>query len=342
MSGSRRLIGDGAVLWAVRIWCYGRYPLLVSKIYRAFRRWPDPALPRTVFDKFFWRRLFDHNPRWPDATDKLKAKQYVQRKFPHIGTAKVLWQGTDPAQIPDEILHRQAVIKPNNASGRQIFLDGGPVDRQKLEATCAKWMSRSYGRTTGEWAYGPIEPKLFVEELVTTTGGQTNGSVDRIYDVYVCHGKVIYCFVLVGAKKQVTDWHVFDRAGVSYSVNFDGWENSTPAQTPEHWDRIVHAAEALGARFDMVRCDLFENDGKIWFVENTLYSLAGLCWIGSPEIMDRLNRKWELRRTWFLRHRHRGWRAIYATVLRRALVDTPRAAPEHNIPVTAIKAHPNV
>jgi teichuronopeptide biosynthesis TupA-like protein len=337
MFGLMRSIADAAVLWAVRIWCYVRHPLLIARIYREFRRWPDPALPCTICDKLLWRRLFDHNPDWVQASDKLVAKEFVRKLAPHVCTARVLWRGTDPAKIPNQALAGAVVVKTNNASGRNLFLGKGPVDRPAFEAQCRQWLKRPYGRATGEWAYAGIEPKLFVEEMIAAE----KGPVDHVYDLYVCNGRMVYCVALVGPKKQTVERHVFDRAGASYAVQLRKNRRSVLAPRPANWDEIVNAGETLGAGFDMVRCDLFVANGEIWFAEFTIYSLAGLCWIGCPELMDALNRSWDLRRTWFMQNNHSGGRAVYAKVLARALLSCQPAPPEHNVPVPVMKAIAN-
>jgi hypothetical protein len=91
-----------------------------------------------------------------------------------------------------------------------------------------------------------------------------------------------------------------------------GWNVDRPA----HWDRLVEAAETMGADFDCVRVDLYEIDGEIWFSEFTFYSQAGYFWIDDTELLSALNRRWDISRSWFLSTPQAGIKGAYARVLR--------------------------
>ena len=65
-----RLIIDIANLW-VYVW----YARVVLRHILTCHEIPNPAYPKTVNDKFLWRKVFDHNPAFIGLSDKLMCKQ---------------------------------------------------------------------------------------------------------------------------------------------------------------------------------------------------------------------------------------------------------------------------
>jgi len=46
-----------------------------------------------VNEKFLWRKLFDHDPRFVVLSDKLACKEWVTERAPELAVAKVHWLG---------------------------------------------------------------------------------------------------------------------------------------------------------------------------------------------------------------------------------------------------------
>jgi hypothetical protein len=221
----------------------------------------------------------------------------------------------DPAKIPDAVLSGNRVVKANHGSGWNHFVLNGDLDRKRMEDDARSWMSQRYGRPNKEWAYERIVPELFVEEMIMTGGLPVNME----YKCYVAMGEFVYAYAKVDRLGPNPRDVVFDENGRSLIARIDQGTVTVRLPKPAHWDRIVHAARNLGRDFDMVRCDLYEANGVIYFSEFTFYSAAGYSWVDSPALMSRLNSMWDIRRSWFLTTSHRGWRRFYARLLSAAL-----------------------
>ncbi|MAZ18376.1 MAG: hypothetical protein CL535_18880 [Ahrensia sp.] len=300
---------------------YIRHPRLMISFIRHMGYWPRPALPRRYNEKYLWRKLFDHDPRFTECIDKLRVKSRVRERHPGVRLPEVLWEGDDPEEIPASLLSGNCVVKANHGCGWNVLVLDGKVDRGELNRKARKWMRRRYyGRGRGEWGYKNITPRLFVEEMMMAAGAP----VDCEYKCYIAGGELIYVYVKVDRFGAEPREAVLDPDGNYKETIIDRARTTVPFPKPGHWDKIVSVAKTMGSEFDFVRCDLYEIDGEIWFSEYTFYSLSGYTFVDWPEVNERLVRAWDIRRSWFLTTPQKGWRAFYAARLKAAL-DAPIA-----------------
>ena len=308
------------VMAVVRCFIYLRHPRLIKRYVSRMGYFPDPALPRRSTEKYLWRKLFDHDPRIVRLTDKLAAKEYLRDKFPDVAVAPVLWQGDNAADIPDEVLQRDCVIKTNHGSGMLWFVRDGNIDRAAMEKQFSKWMQLRYGKRHHEWAYGQIKPKLFVEEMLLSGEDRVN----RDYKMYMCGDRLVYCYVCFDSLSENESYGLLDGDGSSIENNLgQPIDEYKHMQRPQNWEALLDTAKRLSSDFDHVRCDLHDIDGQIWFSEFTFYPMAGyeeLDWFDEPK---RCDDKWDIMKSWFLQSTHRGWRDRYARALQEALNDGP-------------------
>ncbi|MCI5075741.1 ATP-grasp fold amidoligase family protein [Oricola sp.] len=295
---------------------YMRHAKLVFSFRRRVGYWPRITLPVHYHEKYLWRKLFDHDPRFTECADKLLCKERVRRMFPDLKVAETLWAGDDPRDIPDAALSGDCVVKANHGSGWNMLVHGGKVDRAELIRRADKWMNRRYyGRGRGEWAYKHIRPRLFVEEMVMS-GGRP---VDREYKCYVAGGRILYVFMKIDRHGESPADVILDEDGIARDTLVDRVSPTMLIPRPEHFDTIAATALRMGAGFDFVRVDLYEADGVVWFSEFTFYPLSGYSSVGWPELEDRIDRAWDLRRSWFMTTPQHGWRKLYAARLGRTL-----------------------
>ncbi|PWW01496.1 teichuronopeptide biosynthesis TupA-like protein [Hoeflea marina] len=307
---------QGAFFKFIDLVVYLRHPRLMLSYFRNMGYWPQVALPRNFNEKFLWRKVFDHDPRFPECIDKLRSKQHVRARYPDVRLPETIWEGSDPAAIPDSALAGNCVVKANHGCGWNLLVEAGNVNRSTVNRKGRKWMRRRYyGRRRMEWGYRDIIPRLFVEEMVMDAGRP----VDREYKCYIAGGTCVFVYMKVGRFGRTPLDVVFGPDGVSRVTRCSRRYDSVPFAKPENWNRIIAAAEEMGREFDSVRCDLYEIDGEIWFSEYTFYSDAGYDYIDWPEVYGQLGDLWDLRRSHFLLRDHKGLRQIYKRRLIRQL-----------------------
>lgn len=307
-------IDDRTLLALVKSWCLLRHHSLCRLTSRHHGRPCEPATPAADSDKFLWRKIFDHNPLFAVACDKLAAKEHAVAACPGLKAAEVLWVGTDPDRIPAQTLSGDVMIKANSSSGANVMVRGGKVDRAVLREQARSWLDGPYGQEKGEWGYKDGRRCLFVERMLVEDGQP----VRQEYKFHVVGGRTVYVFVTRRADDDrrlrchfLRDGQLAPEQDIDAST--DG-EISLPAA----FERMVTIAERLAAPFDYMRCDLYALDGEIYFSELTPYPQSGLG-TGNPYFSELRNAQWDLRQSWFLTTPQPGWRGTYAAALCRWL-----------------------
>ncbi len=315
MSLKRRL-SDWLLLVAVRYYCLVRHPVIMAHAMSANGYFPNPSNPQLIGDKFLWRKLFDRNPLFAVACDKLASKQYVSDQIPELKTAKVLWTGTDPDEIPDELLSGDMVFKANHGSGWNLLIRKGDIiDSTRLHERARFWLARLYGRRMGEWGYSRSARKLIVEEMLMNDGTP----VQSEYKFHVCGGKVAYVYTSTGGSADSQQYVVLDREGNAFKPTPDGKGREISFRLPKQFGEMRLVAEKLSDPFDFARVDLYDLEGQTYFSEITIYPLSGTGNIRVKHLSTLRNEMWDIRNSWFFNTPQRGWRRSYCAALKRSL-----------------------
>ncbi len=272
------------------------------------RGWPSSAAPKTETDKFLWRKLFDHNPLFTMACDKLAAKDYALKLVPELKTARVIWSGTNLDELPAEALEGDVVFKANHGSGWNVLVRKENADIEELKATGRRWVSRTFGWRHSQWGYINARRMVLVEEMLL----DENGPVATEYKVHVSAGLTSYVYIKKDAPTG-RDWAAFDRSG-ELIVESSG--SDIAANLPAQFGKLVEMGEVLGASFDYIRVDFYLIRDEIYFSELTAYPMAGFTAF-YPRLIYLRNAGWDIRNSWFLASPQTGWRRHYAAALRR-------------------------
>ena len=308
---------DLILLTGLRFWTLAKHPRLAVRHWRFNDRKsvPDPAFPRALQDKWLWRKVFDRSPTLTRVTDKLGVRDWLNDKGIEASTPTVLWVGNRAENIPEDVLGSAVVIKANHGWNMNIFLDKAPENREAFDAKANGFLKSSHGRSQMQWAYFDIEPKLFVEEMVS------NLEVELKF----------YCF---GSKTErlIT---IFDKLSENDSADVwvrapdGGWmrskigsvltENRANRPIPDCIVEAERLAQEIGSHFDHIRVDFLYDGQQLYLGELTVYNLGGH-FVGIPEDeAASMNAAWDIRNSWFLTTPQKGWRRIYANALRRRL-----------------------
>lgn len=273
--------------------------------------------PLCVNDKFTWRKIFDHDPRFTLVSDKLAVKPWVARLETGLQIAPVLWEGADAREIPDEVLNGPAMLKANHGCATNIALRGPPENREALVDRANGFLKVDYGRDTGEWGYYNIPRRLFVEEWCGAPDAELEelkfyafgGQLHRVVHI---GGRFTRLAATVYDRTDDGHWAVNPRAAAVSSVALD-------RPLPPSLEAAEHAARLLGQPFDHMRVDILTDGHTCWFGELTVYNLSGYMSLSGHLPDARMALDWDLRQSWFLTTRQRGWRGAYANALHRRI-----------------------
>ncbi len=312
---------DAMVLSRVNRWIVRTHPEMVRGLRKARRRQTgkgrvDIAVPRTVNEKFAWRKIFDHDPRFTVLSDKVACKDWVRRHFRDVRMPKTLWTGTDASQIPWQAFNTPSVIKARHGCKMNIFLREPSADRDAIIAEANAFVGKRHGEKAHEWAYYDVPSGLIVEELLFAGGWCFDV---KIYTFGREIGQVVPIYTR-GDQRNAAMWLMEDDGVLHLSDEYTAVSDEidqTPL--PQHIDEMLAIASEIGAHFDHMRVDFLCNDTEFFLGELTVYNLSGKYSHHGFEEDYRDNRLWDIRRSRFLSQRQRGWRGIYQGALRREL-----------------------
>ena len=309
------------IIAMTNLWAYVWFLRVIVLHVRTCRELPNPAHPKTLNDKFLWRKLFDRNPAFVPLSDKLESKKIARARCPGILLPDVLWTGTDARDIPDDVLAGDVIVKATHGSGFNYPVFGGNYDRDHLIRASDEWMGRCFGRRHWEWGYFGVRPRLLVEQLILDESGGYGTAEAKMY---------VYC----GQIEQIV--MIYDRQLESSAVVLRGdWSASTSANTigaavanrplPHNRKAIERIARLLCKGFDHMRCDLYLVGDDIYFGEYTVYNQGGYIVVHDDPLLSRAQSSaWDIGQSWFLSHRQHGLKAVYANALKQLLVPTGR------------------
>lgn len=248
-------------LAAVHFWLYHGY-------------WPHFSPPRTFEEKVSARMLFDRNVLWTTFCDKWRARVYVAERGYARHLVPVLWHGSDPSSIALDALPSRFVVKATHGCGYNIIvMDKATVDPHALRKQLTRWMERNYCRDESigtSWAYLNIPPGIVIEEFIGKDG---NVPVD--YKFFCFSGRaeyVLLSFDRYGAHSKL----IVDRDFRPTRVQRGHQRYAGAVSPPPGYETMLEIAETLAMGIDMIRVDLYNVDGRIYFGEMTCYPGGGM------------------------------------------------------------------
>jgi TupA-like ATPgrasp len=255
---------------------------------RRMRRVGRFSHPQTFTEKINWRILHDRRELLSWTCDKMRMKEYATRTVGStVRVPRTLWSGRDVAELAALDLPGHWVLKPNHLSGPVVFGAGPVTDVEDLRRRTTGWLAGEHYDTLGEWAYGAAEQTLLAEERI----GDPATSPDD-YKLFTFGGRT--------AIIQVDTGRFSDHRRRYYDVDWRPLELTAYYPTgplhprPAGLERMLAAAEELGRPFDMMRVDLYDVAGEVWFGELTPYPGGGLEGFTPTHWDADLGRMWQL------------------------------------------------
>jgi len=306
--------GARATLLLLNIALLIRYRRLTQRFFERMLHLPNFAAPATFTEKIHWRKIFDDDPRFAGLLDKLKSKEFVKERLPWLSIPRVLWQGTDPREIPFDAFEVPYVVKCNHGCAMNVIVrDPVAADRDAIIAEMSGYLAETYGERKLERSYASIDRRVFVEELVGRD--QDYNPVD--YKFCVLAGRVAYV-VVVAFRASAKNTSHLDRDWRRLNVVQGALDSTLEIPPPKSLSRMIEAAEALGGEFDMMRVDFYEDEGQPVFGEFTVYPRSGLLQFDPPAFDHELGAHWDIAASKYLADPPSRFARHYRTILATA------------------------
>lgn len=243
---------------------------------------PDIQHPSTFSEKIAHRKLYDRDARIPPLVDKIAAKEQMASRFGVDFIIPTLAIFETAAEIDFAALTYPCVVKPNHASGFNVFLRERPANEGEVRRRVGRLLRYRHERASEEWAYSKIAPRLLVEPWVVESGieGGKHGLID--YKFHTFGGRV---FAIQVDVDRYTNHRrsFFDPSWTPMQFELLYRKASYPIPAPVTLREMLRYAAEIGEGFAYVRVDLYEVGGRVKFGEATFYPGAGLEVFNPPE-----------------------------------------------------------
>ena len=185
------------------------------------------------------------------------------------------------AKIRFEDLPETFVLKPNHGCGDIIIVnDKSKINVASVVAQINNDLGKKYGELEGGRHYYDIEPVVIAEELLLNDPISSQYSSSIIdYKIWCFNGKAHFIWTCSNRNDVTTEVMTYDREWKRHPEYFifnKHYSEGVPLPKPASYERMLEIAEKLAKPFPVVRVDLYNLNGRIYFGEMTFTSLGGL------------------------------------------------------------------
>lgn len=268
------------------VWCtkfVGRHfpeTLVRIRYFARFKRRLNLNNPQTLNEKILYMSLRTDTTSWTRLADKYNVRSYVEER----GLSDILvpllgyWESAE--QIDFDKLPDQFVLKSTHGCGDIIVVkDKSKINQDEVRKRMSAAVSEIYGELEGGKHYMRIKPAIIAEGLLVNDELSAKFSSSLIdYKFWCFNGKAHYVRVYCN-RGELTDVMTYDMNWVShpeYSVLTKKFKPAEVMSKPKNFDLMVKIAEQLGKPFPVVRVDLYNINGNIYFGELTFTSHGGM------------------------------------------------------------------
>lgn len=258
------------------------FPVLVAKLRfkKMFGRKLDLENPKDINEKILWLSLFSDITEWSRMADKYAVREYVES----LGLGSYLVQLYGKWENAEDIewkkLPNQFALKTNNGSGTvKLVKDKSSLDLEATTQLFNEWLHKDVSASTTEFHYAPIKPCIIAEELLDFSKDPNVSTSAIDYKVWCFNGHAYYVWACSNRDEEATDVALFDREWnylpEKSIFNEHYREQKVLVKKPKNLEEMLDVAEKLAKPFPVVRVDLYNIDGRIYFGEMTFTSLGG-------------------------------------------------------------------
>ena len=266
------------------------WPELLIRIryFARFKRRLNLDNPKTLNEKILYMSLRTDTTLWTRLADKYSVREYVEE----CGLSDILvplfghWYKAE--DIDFDKLPQQFVIKSTHGCGDVVIVkDKSTIDCEYIRKRMRVAVSEIYGELEGGKHYMRIKPAIIAEGLLQNDEMSSRYSSSLIdYKFWCYNGKAHYILVCSNRDRQGIDLLTYDinwNAIPEYSAFNQHYRKGVTIPKPDNFEKMVEIVEKLAKPFPVVRIDLYNIGGQIYFGEMTFTSLGGLMHYYSDE-----------------------------------------------------------
>lgn len=232
--------------------------------------------PRTFSEKIQWLKLYNRRPEYTMMVDKYAVKNYVTQMIGAEYLIPTLGVWDTPEEIDWDSLPNRFVLKTTHGGGNYgvvICKDKSQLDKQQVIAKLRDSLRQDIAYYSCEWPYKNVPRRIMAEEYLDPTP-----EPDLLeYKLFCFNGKVRFLKVNLGRSSGLNINF--------YNLSFEllpfgeAWYPPNPEakiNKPENFDVMITLAERLSVGMPLLRVDLYNVNGRIFFGELTFFPASGL------------------------------------------------------------------
>lgn len=277
-------------------WLTPRCPEFMAKAryYSRFHKELDLNNPQDLNEKILWLSINSDTREWSRLADKYLVREYIHEcglddiLVPFYG----VWDKAE--EIDFDKLPQSFIIKSTNGSCSNIVIrDKSKISREQFVGMVKGIEDKKVLITgVGDLHYMRNKSRIIAEGLLTNDEVSAKYSETLIdYKIWCLNGRAEYIWVCMNRfvhNKDGAEVLTYDRdwnPHPEYSVWSNDFSQAQPMPRPANFDGMLAAAERLCKGFPVVRCDLYNLNGKVYFGEMTFTSLGGMMDFYTPEFL---------------------------------------------------------
>lgn len=236
-----------------------------------YKRFLNKENPEYFGEKIQWLKLYGNLEKYNDYVDKYKVREFVSNVIGEEYLIPLLGAYDKPEEIDYEKLPNQFVLKLNHGSGYNIIVkEKNKENINNINKKLNKWIKEDYYKIKKEYQYKNVKKKIVCEKYINDSKGEL---LD--YKFFCFNGKPEFVKV---------DFDRFQNHKVNfYNSNWEllnlqetGWgNNKNKVDKPKNFSEMLEIGRKLSTKFQFVRVDLYNVDGKIYFGELTFTPASG-------------------------------------------------------------------
>ncbi len=237
-------------------------------------RYKLPGKGGGIYSAINWQRIHWESDLPRICTDKLAVRDYVRNRIgdeyliPMLPSEGTFW--THAEDVVFDALPNRFVLKLNNGSGMNLIVrDKKSLDIPVAQKTLGLWLQSRFASYFRERQYEGIENKLYCEAFLDTPDGNPPDD----YKIMCNNGKPLFIWVDTGRHvNHQRSFFDLEFRKLNVRAAHDNIDHEIPK--PKNLDKMLEIASKLSVGIPIVRIDLYNINGKIYFGEMTFTSAA--------------------------------------------------------------------
>ena len=248
------------------------------------KRFANLRNPQDLNEKILWMAVNTDTTEWSRLADKYEVREYVKECGLEETLAKQygLWENMN--EVDFDMLPNAFVLKPTHGSGDVVVVkDKTKADLEGVRTKINAELDEHICTSAAELHYTRIPHRVIAEELLINDPESEKYSSTLIdYKIWCCNGRAEYVWVCMNRfvrNKDGAEVMTYDRdwnAHPEYCRITPDFSLADPMPKPAGYNHMLEVAEKLSAKFPVVRVDLYNLNGKIYFGEMTFTSYGGI------------------------------------------------------------------